>query len=271
MINNPSEIADNYLEIGVKKVNTPILKLFILSILAGMFIAFAAVGSNTGGSIIENAGISKIINSAIFPAGLAMVVVAGSELFTGNCLLIIPLLEKKINIKSMIKCLIVVYSGNFLGSVLIAFLTFYGNQYSLFNNYVAVTTVKVAASKTSMSFHSALILGFLCNFLVCIAVWIAFAGKTVTDKIIGVFFPIMLFIVSGFEHSIANMYYISAGLLAKQNEIYINIFNELSIDLSNITLNNFIFKNLIPVTLGNILGGFFVGFSYWFVFLNKKK
>lgn len=270
-MNNLSEIAENYLEVGIKKVNMSILKLFVLSILAGMFISFAAVGANTAASMIQNPGISRVLSAAVFPAGLAMVVTAGSELFTGNCLLIMPLLKGKIKLISMVKCLTVVYIGNFLGSVFVAYMCFIGNQYSLFNNFLAVTTVKSAVTKVSMSFESAFVLGILCNFLVCIAVWIGFVGKTVIDKIIGIYFPIMIFVVSGFEHSIANMYYIPAGLFVKQSSLYLNVINEAGINLSNLTWTQFFLNNLIPVTLGNIIGGFLVGFLYWFVFLYSKN
>lgn len=268
---SPSEVAMNYIATGKKKVNTPIEKLFVLGILAGLFIAAAAVGLNTATATIVSPSVAKIISSCIFPAGLAMVLVSGSELFTGNTLLIIPLLQKEVKISGVLRNWVIVYAGNFVGSVLFSIICVYGHQISLFDNQVAVVTIATAAGKTSLSFIDALMKGIGCNFLVCIAVWISYSSKDVAGKIIGLFFPIMLFIVSGFEHSVANMYYITAGLFAKGNDVYAAAATQAGIDMTNLTWGNLFIKNLIPVTLGNIIGGsILVGVFYWFVYLYKN-
>ena len=201
-----------------------------------------------------------------------MVLLAGSELFTGNSLMIIGVLEKEIKVSAMIKNLIVVYLGNFVGSLIIVALVFYGGQLDLFSGALAVTTIKVAATKSSLTFAKAVCMGILCNFLVCIAVWISFAAKNVSGKIMGLFFPILLFILCGYEHSIANMYFIPAGLLANTNPVYHAAAVEAGVNLSNLNVGSFFMNNLIPVTIGNMIGGMvFVGCMYWFIYLKKSE
>lgn len=201
-----------------------------------------------------------------------MVLLAGSELFTGNCLMTIPLLEKEIKFSGMIKNWVFVYIGNFIGAMIIAAIVIFGHQASLFSNGMAVSILSTAVSKCTMSFGDALLKGIACNFLVCIAVWIAFAAKDVAGKIIGLFFPIMLFVLCGFEHSVANMYFISAGLFAKSNTAYLQAAADAGIDVNALTWGNFLGKNLLPVTIGNIIGGAIcVGCVYWFVYVRKNK
>ena len=170
---SPQEISEKFIDIGKGKADLCLHKALLLALLAGMYIALAAVGANTGSSMIENPSLAKIVSSMIFPAGLAMVVLAGSELFTGDCLMIISAGEGAISWKKMFRCWILVYIGNFVGSVLVAFLMTQAHQYSLFGNGVALVTMKTAVAKVSLSPLSALILGVFCNFLVCVAVWIA--------------------------------------------------------------------------------------------------
>jgi formate/nitrite transporter len=269
MMHSPAEVAKNYIGIGKGKANMPAGRMFVLSIFAGMFIAFAAAGSATAAATAENACIAKLISGCIFPAGLAMVLVAGSELFTGNCLLTIPLLEREITWAQMLRNWLIVYLGNFVGSLFISWAVNASHQLSLFNNGLAGTTIRTAVMKTSLSFPDALIKGILCNVLVCIAVWMAFAAKDVAGKIIGLFFPIMLFVTSGFEHSVANMFYISAGLFAKSNPDYLAAA---ATDVSGLTWSSFFIGNLVPVTLGNIIGGaVIVGAGYWLAYLKKSK
>ena len=200
-----------------------------------------------------------------------MVLLAGSELFTGECLMVISVQEKSISWRNMLKCWVLVYIGNFIGSVAVAFLMAYSQQFSLFANNLALFTIKTAIAKTALTPESALILGVFCNFLVCIAVWISFAGTTVSEKLAGLYLPIFLFVLSGFEHSVANMYYIPAGLFAKGNSVYASVAMQHGIDLSNLTWGNFLLHNLLPVTIGNIIGGgILVGLIYWFVYVNKN-
>lgn len=250
---NPKETYAKYTDIALGKTQTKASKIFLLAVMAGIFIAFAGVGAGFANSLVN-----KVCGSFVFCGGLSMVLVAGSELFTGNCLLIMPVLDKKIKLSDMVKNLIVVYAGNLAGSLLVAFLASYSGTL----NSVAETVVSCAESKVSLSFTEALIRGFLCNILVCVAVWMSFTSDRTSDKIIIIIFPVALFVLSGFEHSVANMYFIPAGM-------FVNRF--LNITGRNISIFDFVFKNLLPVTLGNILGGISVGAVYRFVYGKKVK
>ena len=267
---SPADVAQNYISIGKSKANTPTVKLIVLAIMAGLFIAISGIAATTVAVAIEPASLGKFLGAIIFPGGLTMVLIAGSELFTGNCLLIIPVLEKAIRLRRMIKNLVLVYIGNMIGSVLLAAAIVFSHQVSLFDNGVAVSVISTAVSKCSLSFGDALIRGILCNVLVCIAVWISFTAKDITGKIIGVFFPILIFVLCGFEHSVANMYYIFAGLFAKMVPEFAQA--AAGIDTSMLTVGNMFLRNLLPVTIGNIIGGAFcVGLPYWYIYLRRKK
>lgn len=270
-MNSPKEIAQNYIATGVAKTKYPAVKMILLGVLAGMFIALAGVGATIAPATVATASLAKFLGAAIFPAGLAMVLLAGSELFTGNCLIVISVLEKEAKLTAMLKNWLFVYIGNFIGSILIAALTVYSGTFSLFGDAAAVSVIKTAVAKVSMTFTDAMLRGILCNFLVCIAVWMSFAAKDVAGKITGLFFPIMLFVLSGYEHSIANMYYIPAGLFASTNSAYMSAYNGAGgAGTSALTWGSLFIKNLIPVTLGNIIGGVvLVGMGYWFIYLRE--
>ena len=271
-MNSPAEVAKNYVAIGKGKVNLPLPKMFILGILAGMFIAMAGVAASTASASITTASVAKLVSGLVFPGGLAMVLLAGSELFTGNNLIIIPLMEREVSVGGMLKNWIVVYLGNLVGSVLVSAICVYGNQVGLYSGALAVADMSTAISKCSMSFGEAFLKGIACNFLVCIAVWISFAAKDVAGKIIGLFFPIMLFVVSGYEHSVANMYYISVGILANGVESFASLAADAGLKVEALTWGNMFIKNLLPVTLGNIVGGAgLVGLPYWFVYVRNSK
>lgn len=259
---SPFEIADNYISTGQKKVRMPVMKMLVLGIFAGMFIAFASLGATAAASTIENESVAKLISACIFPSGLVMVLIAGSELFTGNCLLLIPLLQKGIKAVEVIKNLCVVYVGNFIGSMLIALLAVYSHTFSLFGNDFAKSAVAIAQAKVSMAPPDSLMQGILCNILVCIAVWMAYSSKTTGGKIAALFFPVMLFVLLGFEHSVANMYYIPAGIMCSA---------EYGIAADYLNWGSFFIGNLIPVTLGNMIGGAVVASGYWFAYLRTSK
>lgn len=268
----PAEVASNVIGIGRTKASLKIYQMLLLGFLAGMFIAMAAVGANTVGCSIQTASVGKFASGAIFPVGLAMVLLAGSELFTGNCLMIISVLERKVRVSEMLRNWLFVYIGNFLGSVFVAFFVYLSGQFDLFDGALAVTTIKVAAGKASLSFGKAVLLGMFCNFLVCIAVWISFAAKSVGGKFLGLFMPIMVFVGCGFEHSVANMYYVPAGLFAAMDPDYAAAASETVNNFGNLTWGNFFTHNLIPVTIGNIIGGMIlVGVMYWAIYLMGKK
>ena len=271
MINSSKEVASNYVNVGVGKCNLPTGKTIVLGILAGMFIGLAGLGATTAAVSIKLASVAKFVGACIFPAGLIMVVIAGSELFTGNCLLIIPALEHKITVKQLCRNWVLVYLGNFIGGLIVAAGAVFSHQASLFDNGMAVSMISTAAGKCSMPFGDALIKGIFCNFLVCIAVWLGMAAKDAAGKVLGIFWPIMLFVLCGFEHSIANMYYIGAGLFANTLPAYAEAAATAGIDTAALTWGNFLAANLLPVTIGNIIGGFMVGIAYWYANLRGGK
>ena len=269
----PAEIADFTVNVGVKKANLTITNQFALGVLAGAFIAFGAQAANIVTHTISDIGIAKLIGGLIFPAGLMLVLMAGAELFTGNSLMIIALAERRITLSQLLRSWLVVYSGNFAGSVLVALLISWSGQLNYTGGLLGGVTLKAAAGKVSLTFTQAFTLGILCNWLVCLAVWMSFGAKDGISKAVCVFFPIWLFVASGFEHSIANMYYIPAGILAKS--AYTANALELGVSQAAIDSLNWctmFTRNLLPVTLGNILGGAgFVGCVYWFVYVRGRK
>lgn len=268
----PAEVAQNYIATGKSKVSLTIGKMLFLSVFAGVFIALAGVASTTASVSVFQPSLGKLLGACVFPGGLTMVLLTGSELFTGNTLLVIPLFQREITCKAMLRNWLFVYIGNLIGSMLVAAAVVYCHQLSLFDNSVAVSVLSTAAAKCAMPFGQAFVKGILCNFLVCIAVWISFAAKDVIGKIAGLFFPIMFFVVSGFEHSVANMYFISVGIFAKMVPEYAQAAQAAGIDVSGVNWGSFWTSNLIPVTLGNIVGGAVcVGCICWVLYLRKKE
>lgn len=260
-MHSPFEIAQNYVEIGIHKVRLSALKMFVLGIFAGIFIAMAGVAATTIAVTIDNPTFSRILSAAIFPAGLSMVLIAGSELFTGNNLIIIALLEKKVTLFEMLKNWLFVFLGNLFGTILVSALVVYGHTPSLYQNALAENMVAIAQTKASLSFMDAFIRGILCNTLVCLAVWMSFAAKNVAGKMMISYFPIFIFVLCGFEHSIANMYYLFTGIFTAA---------EYQIPAEGLNLFTAFFGNLLPVTLGNIVGGCgIIGFGYWSMYLMR--
>lgn len=272
---NPPEIAHRFVEVGCKKANLPVYKLLLLGILAGAFIAFAAEGSNAAIHTIASVGLAKTLAGALFATGLMMVVITGGELFTGNTLIVVACSERRARWLALLKNWFFVYLGNFIGSMIVVVFVLLSGQFSFSDGLLGGFTIKVAAYKTGLTFTQAFFMGILCNWLVCMAVWMAFATRDITGKLLAIFFPIWLFITSGFEHSVANMYYIPAGILAKANPHWVKMASSLGMTpekLEHLGWGTFLINNLIPVTLGNIVGGsIFVGMIYWLSFLWKGK
>lgn len=268
---SPPEIADLTVSIGVRKANLSTSAKFFLGILAGAFIAFGAQAANLVTHTITDTASAKFTAGLIFPAGLIMVIMAGAELFTGNCLMIVSMAERRITFAKLLLSWLIVYLGNFAGSLIVAWLVSLSGQWNLTGGFLGGLTVKAAAGKISLSFTEALTLGILCNWLVCLAVWMSFGAKDGVSKAVCIFFPIWVFVASGFEHSIANMYYIPAGIIAKSNPLYVSKALELGASQAGIDSLNYVSmftRNLIPVTIGNIIGGcMFVGLAYWFIYL----
>lgn len=272
---SPQEITENYVAIGTNKTFLKTYQLFILGILAGAFIAFASEGSNVAIHTIESVGLGKALAGALFSTGLMLVVVAGGELFTGNCLIIISCLQKKASWSGMLRNWLWVYAGNLVGSLLLAWCILHSGQLGFSSGMLGGFTIKTAAYKTGLSFTNAFYMGILCNWLVCLAVWMSFAATDIAGKLLAIFFPIWLFITSGFEHCVANMYYISAGIMAKNNPEWVASAISLGSSaekIDGLTWSSFFVANLLPVTLGNIVGGcIFVGMAYWISYLYPQK
>ncbi|MEM7825318.1 MAG: formate/nitrite transporter family protein [Candidatus Aenigmatarchaeota archaeon] len=263
MMKNPKEVAEEAVEVFTSKATQNAKRMLILSFLAGVFIAFGAELSILVSFDLRDfsLGFSRFLAGSVFSFGLMLVVLTNSELFTGNCLMIIPLLKGEINKKQFLKSWGIVYLGNLLGSLFFSFLIFFSGIYS---NGIAGYAVEVAANKTNLTFLEAFLRGIACNWLVTLAVWLSLTGTNMLEKMIGIYFPIMAFVASGFEHSIANMFFIPLGILLKD-------FVTPQTDITSLTIYGFFFKNLIPVTIGNIIGGaVFVGLIYWYVYLKEE-
>lgn len=264
----PKEIAARIEKASISKSTNDPWRVFALAVLAGAFIAFGALFFTI--VTYDNAGISagllRLAGGLVFCLGLVLVVVAGAELFTGNNLIVMAYVDGKISIKQLIQNWIIVYMGNFVGAIGILLLIFLSGHWLIDGGAVGNKVVAIANAKVNLSWMEAFSRGVLCNILVCLAVWLCFAGRTVVDKVLAIIFPITAFVALGFEHSVANMYFIPAGLIAKQQAELSQILA--TINVENLTTAGFIFNNLIPVTLGNIVGGsVFVGLFYWFIYL----
>jgi formate/nitrite transporter len=217
-------------------------------------------------------GLGRALAGVVFGTGLMMVVLAGGELFTGNTLILAAVLEKKVAVSTMLRNWVIVYAGNLVGSVLIAYMMANSGLLTSGGSMLGAVTLKIAVYKVNLSFLQAFYLGIMCNWLVCLAVWISFGADTMAGKIFSIFFPIWLFITSGFEHSVANMYYIPAGILIKADETFAQLCGLSPEALDSLTWGSFAINNLVPVTLGNIIGGgIFVGMAYWYTYKKAVK
>ena len=271
----PGEILDVTSDIGVGKANTKPMKQLILGIIAGAFIALAAQGSNMAAFNLlankETFGLGRLVSGLVFTPGLIFVLIAGAELFTGNMLMFVSLYDKRIKGSDLARTLIIVYIGNLIGSLLIVWLVSISGQWDSGANELGARTILIANGKVNLSFTKAFDLGILCNWLVCIGVWMSFGADSQVGKMLSAFFPVMLFVTSGFEQSVANMYYIPAGIIAKANPDFVAATGLGAEALANLNWGSFIVNNLIPVTLGNMVGGIiFVATAYWLVYRNKN-
>jgi len=271
----PSEICLHAEEVGVAKAGMSRINQFFLGILAGAFIAFASEGSTMAAFNLladpATYGMGRCLAGVVFPTGLMLVVLAGGELFTGNTLMGVALVRKRISFARMLNNWVFVYAGNLVGAVFLAHMMSFSNLFNSGNGLLGGVTIQIASNKVSLSFVSAFYLGLMCNWLVCLAVWMAYGAKDMAGKILGIFCPIWLFITSGFEHCVANMYYIPAGIMAKTNTAWAKASGLPPDALDALNWNAFLINNLIPVTLGNIVGGlFFVGIAYWFAYLRPR-
>lgn len=260
------EILEKVSDSGIAKAEGKTLRLLIWALLAGAYIAFGAQASQMVSFNLladpDSLGVGRLVSAAVFPVGLMMVVLCGAELFTGNCLMIIGVLDRKIRISGMLRNWVLVYLGNFLGALLVVALMKSTGLWETGGGLLGASVIKTAQAKVQLSFGQAFVRGILCNWLVCLAVWKSTGARETVSKIFAIWFCIGLFVISGFEHSIANMYFIPAGIAAAADS---GLAQLAGCDVSVLTVGNFLIKNLLPVTLGNILGGgLFVGMVYWF-------
>jgi formate transporter len=263
----PAEMAERAENAGVKKANLDFWSMFALAVLAGSFIGLGAefctlTITDTGLGF----GLNKLVGGLVFSLGLILVVVAGAELFTGNNLIIMAWVGGKLTLGQLMRNWVIVYFGNLVGSLATALLMYFTRQWAFANYHVGATALNIANAKVNLSFTEGLARGILCNALVCLAVWLCLSGRSVTDKILAIVFPITAFVASGFEHSIANMYFIPMGLLLGGEPEVVAAAGKVTSDLINLNLLGFL-GNLISVTIGNIFGGgFMVALVYWFIY-----
>jgi formate transporter len=284
----PAEMATRAEYLGVRKAEMPAFTMLMLSILAGAFIALGAIFATTvaaGGMTITDAsgavtystglpfGVTRLLTGLVFCLGLILVVVGGAELFTGNNLIVMAWASGKVTGRALLRNWAIVYFGNFLGSIGTATLMFFSKQYTFGSDAVGITALRIAVGKCELDFIQAVALGILCNALVCLAVWLTYSARTTLDKIVSIIFPITAFVAAGFEHSIANMYFIPYALLVKGfDPEYMAKVGDKVANLDALTWQGFFINNLIPVTIGNIIGGVvLVAAIYWIVFLRTKK
>jgi formate/nitrite transporter len=269
----PPAMAARAEESGVAKASLATGKLLVLAVLAGAFIAMGAVFATTAtaGSTELAFGVTRLLAGLTFSLGLILVVVAGAELFTGDNLIVMAWAGRRVTTGRLLWIWLLVYVGNFAGALATAVLVYLSRQYELGGGAVGEQALAIAAAKTDLAFGQAVILGALCNALVCLAVWLTYSARSTADKILAIVPPIAAFVAVGFEHSVANMYFIPAGLLLKENDTWLAGLQNAP-DLSGLTWSGFFFDNLVPVTLGNIVGGaLMVGAVYWFVYLRGDR
>lgn len=275
MINTPVEVLEANIKTEEQRTKMSFSRLIVMAVLAGMFIACGASASSVAMHAIPNVGVARVVAGCIFPIGLMFIVFVGGELFTGDCLLILGVFQKKINVLSMLRVFVFVWLGNLIGSVIIAALIYFSGQLDYSSGLLGAFTIKVALGKVSAGFGGAFASGILCNIFVCLAVLMAATAKDAAGKVWSVFFPILAFVVSGFEHCVANMYYIPAGIMALSNDTYKAVAMEqygfTEKQLSALNIKSFFIDSSIPVTLGNMVGGMiFVGALLYFVHIASK-
>jgi formate/nitrite transporter len=269
----PRTIAETVAQkVGVAKATSPWLTVFVLGILAGAYIGFGGLLSTTvtfDAASRLGIGLSKILAGATFSVGLMLVVIAGAELFTGNNLMVSSVMTREITFGTMLKRWGIVFGANFVGSIFLALLFYFSGLWKTGDGALGAAAVKIAYNKVALGFGEALWRGIGCNWLVCLAVWMALAARQVIGKIFAIFFPIMTFVAIGFEHSVANMYFIPTGILLMNGAGFTNVPG---VDPNLLGWINFLWRNLLPVTIGNIIGGVvFVGMSYWGAYLRPVK
>jgi formate/nitrite transporter len=284
----PPEMAARAEFLGVRKAEMPFLKMFMLSVLAGAFISLGAIFATTAGagtmavsapdgSVAFSTGlpygVTRLLMGLVFSLGLILVVIGGAELFTGNNLIVMAWANGKVTGSALLRNWLIVYAGNFVGSIGTVLLMFLTRQHTFGANAMGITALRIGVAKVDITFVQAIALGILCNALVCMAVWLTYSARSTMDKIAAVIFPITAFVAAGFEHSIANMYFIPYALFIKDfDPEFIAAVSDRVANLDFLTWQAFLFNNLIPVTIGNIIGGgLLVAAAYWAIYLRPEN
>ena len=268
----PADVARKAEAVGVTKATMQPLDVFVLAVLAGAFIALGAVFATTataGGGDLPY-GVVRLIAGVTFSLGLILVVVAGAELFTGNNLVVMAWASRRVSAARLLGDWTLVWVGNFVGAFGTAVLLYLSRQYTFGDGAVGRTALSIASAKSGLGFGEAIALGVLCNALVCLAVWLTYGARSTTDKVLAIVPPIAAFVAAGFEHSVANMYFLSIGLLVERDDAFVSSLDP-PVDTSSLTWQAMFVDNLLPVTIGNVIGGaVLVGAVYWFVFLRRE-
>ena len=268
----PPEIARRAADVGVAKADLSASSTFVLAVLGGAFIALGAVFATTvgAGASAMPYGVGRLLTGLAFCLGLVLVVVAGAELFTGNNLIVMAWASRRLPLARLVRNWLIVFIGNFTGACATAVVMFLAGQHLFGDGAVGRAALRIAQSKMELGFVQAVALGMLCNALVCLAVWLTLAARSTTDRIVAVIFPITAFVASGFEHSVANMYLVPIALFIKafaDPEAW-RLLGTSAAAYADLTWATFLVRNLLPVTIGNVIGGGgMVGAVYWFVYL----
>jgi len=270
----PAQMAVRVEKAGVNKGNLEFFSTLTLAVLAGVFVALgAAFFAYVIHDSTLDAGLTKVLGGLVFCLGMILVIVAGAEMFTGNNLLVMAYVGRKITLRQLMRNWGIVFVGNLLGTLAIVLLIALSGQWTAGNSAVGAKVLMIANAKVNLTLSQALSRGILCNILVCLAVWLCFSGRSVTDKILAIVFPITAFVALGFEHSVANMFFVPAGLIVKGDAGVLAAAQAAlgeSPDLARLTITGFLVHNLLPVTVGNIIGGsLLIGGVYWFVYLRR--
>ena len=270
----PPEMAQTAEDIGVSKAHQDVMKTAVLAVLAGAFIAFGAVFTTlvTSGSTMAF-GITKLLGGVAFSLGLILVVVGGAELFTGNNLLSMAWASRKVSTKQVLLNWLIVYMGNMFGAFSIVILMLLSGHYLFGEGVIGSNVLHIAEAKCQLGFIQAIVLGILCNILVCLAIWLCYSARSAHGKILAIIFPITAFVAAGFEHSVANMYFIPMGIMVKElgDPVLWSMIGTSPDQFGSLTWSHYFIANLLPVSIGNIIGGaFFVGLAYWFIYLRKQ-
>ncbi len=264
----PAEVAVKVKTVGVDKANMPLVSLVILSMMAGAFIAFGAMYYTV--TITDSSmayGMTKLVGGLAFSLGFILVVIAGAELFTGNTLVLMAWAKGKVSLGALLKNWGIVYIGNTIGALVMVCLVYLSGYLDAHHHQVGVTAMNAGLAKVDNTLIESFVLGLFCNVLVCLASWMVYASRTVSDKVLAILFPISAFVAMGFEHCIANMYMIPVAILASMDPAVVAASGVEAAQLDALSLSGFL-ANVIPVTIGNIIGGgVFVAMTYYLVFV----